>query len=400
LSVNGLDGTVSGTETYTAGKLGKSFEFDGSTHVNIGNDAALALSDDFTVCAWVFVTGTDQYQGIVTRLQQDPYDGYGIVVNDGKFSFAIFNDGSTEYIYADSAFSLSTWYHVAAVVRDGTAYLYVNGTKQTDTYAGTPGTLQKDAVIGAFYSDGTNELTGYIDEACIFSSALSDSQISDLYNSGVGQAVLKYPTSSPHVDCNASIDQEEVNSITESSTKPSGTEIKYTVKFEGQWYYHDGANWVVGDGTYSNANTETEFNANISDFSSNEGKLYGRIFLHSDGDDTPELDTVTVDFDFFSEPPGEEETCVVYGYLKDEAGNVLTSSITVTLSDEMRNYKTETQIKKTGVTVTPDASGYWEVELLTNSGDSGGDKYVFNFGNTKVTKTITTSQTVAFNDLD
>ena len=57
LSGNGNNGTITGTETYTPGIIDKAFDFDGSTRINLANEANFDfLTDEVTpqsVSFWV-----------------------------------------------------------------------------------------------------------------------------------------------------------------------------------------------------------------------------------------------------------------------------------------------------------------------------------------------------------
>lgn len=54
LSGNDIDGTISGTTTYAAGKAGHAFDFDGSTLIDCGNNSSLRIADNISVELWFY----------------------------------------------------------------------------------------------------------------------------------------------------------------------------------------------------------------------------------------------------------------------------------------------------------------------------------------------------------
>jgi len=99
--------------------------------------------------------------------------------------------GFRYYFYTGSAAinhdvtpSTSTWYMSAVVRNSGTTTVYLNDTSvasgsNTQSYS-TPTSGIKLGVTGS----NTLDYDGYLDEFAIFNTALSSSQISDIYNSG------------------------------------------------------------------------------------------------------------------------------------------------------------------------------------------------------------------------
>jgi hypothetical protein len=80
-------------------------------------------------------------------------------------------------------------------------------------------------------------------------------------------------------------------SIGEKATKPANTEIKYIFEVDGYLKYWNGSDWVESDGTYAQANTASEANAEI--LSLIDEASYVRLFIllyTSDGESTPTLD--------------------------------------------------------------------------------------------------------------
>tara|TARA_B100000427_G_scaffold329423_1_gene345569 strand:+ start:656 stop:1300 length:645 start_codon:yes stop_codon:yes gene_type:complete len=100
------------------------------------------------------------------------------------------------------SFSVSTWYHLAFVYNEAEASnadkmkVYVNGALQTNTKSGYALTSLNSSIagfeIGKLGGYTANKFSGNIDEVAIFTSALSPSDISAIYNSGVPDDLTSY----------------------------------------------------------------------------------------------------------------------------------------------------------------------------------------------------------------
>ena len=64
-----------------------------------------------------------------------------------------------------------------------------------------------------------------------------------------------YSTASPNALYNTNVTANRILKLNEYSTKPTNTEVLYTIFNAGLDYYFDGNNWVTSNGTVSQANT-------------------------------------------------------------------------------------------------------------------------------------------------
>lgn len=119
---------------------------------------------------------------------------------DGKLRLIVFNSSGTikkDYKTA-TALSTSTWYFLV-VTWDGTNLkMFLNGSEETTTKslddANTNTNTSRSFKLGSEVA-GTNYWDGKLDEAGIWSAALSSTDITTLYNSGNGLQVNAFSVS-------------------------------------------------------------------------------------------------------------------------------------------------------------------------------------------------------------
>ena len=161
-----------------------SLSFDGTDdYVSIAQDSALNISGDITLSAWIYRTKTTSYNAIFTKRQVGGSMNYQFTINNSNGQIGLGHSGGSWVYNTTTTLTTGTWYHVAVTVSSGTAQFYVNGVAE-DSFTGISiSATTHDLHIGA--TVGYNNFGGNIDEAAIFNSALSASNISSIYNSGV-----------------------------------------------------------------------------------------------------------------------------------------------------------------------------------------------------------------------
>ena len=176
LSGHANHGTITGT-TDIAGKIGRARHFNAGDRITA--PAISVPATDFTIAAWFRWTTNPSpyYSGI---------QGGGIswelrVRADGRFAIVFYQsigpDVLTE-VASPLAYNDGGWHHVAGVLRNGLAELYVDGVlKASDTTGPISSVRPSTGVqIGRVASD----FAGDIDEVFVFSRALTDVEIAGL----------------------------------------------------------------------------------------------------------------------------------------------------------------------------------------------------------------------------
>ena len=179
-----------------------------STSFN-GSSSKVALSGSTTltnrtISMWINpskstnLTLLDNTQGKVNGVKQ--FGRWNMLFNYGGTNYAVWNEyngsqyGRATFSYA---FQVGTWYHIAFCVESGNNAVYVNGVSQTlSVTRGTSiGTVNlADCTLGFDRDVSSLRFEGAIDQVRIYSSALSASEVSDLYaEPAASNNTLNYP---------------------------------------------------------------------------------------------------------------------------------------------------------------------------------------------------------------
>lgn len=190
--------TISGA-TFTAGKVGQAFFFDGvDDFVQSGGTTimnGLPLTIEAWVNPWIRDDGTDFPTNTVSNdIPGQSGHGFGLNVYRGTFV----NVGQLKVEYhngfrivpvAPGTFAPGFWYHIAVVYTYGNVKTYVNGNLADDFNFAQGGVDGINLIRIGKHNDDTNYGTrrffrGLIDEAGVYNRALSTSEIQLIYNAG------------------------------------------------------------------------------------------------------------------------------------------------------------------------------------------------------------------------
>ncbi len=205
-SLGTYNGTARGGLTYTAGKSGNAFTFNGTTaYVELPDDS-LNLPGSFSYSFWIKASNTTDYTIIVGNLQnpRGSYShthGYLYWLSAGKLQTQ-YNNGVGISVGQTTTATIANgaWNHVVATYDPNNATtgakVYINGTLDSQTTSlglvnpiGYSSPMK--ACIGArnfngstltFLSSGSN-----VDEMSIWTKALTATEVTELYNAGTGK---------------------------------------------------------------------------------------------------------------------------------------------------------------------------------------------------------------------
>ena len=196
-------GTVQSGTTFASGQVGQAFNFNGSTgFVQLGNPANLRLTSGVTIEAWInprsvkAQTSGPPMGAIFTKWAQvsadaADSDSYGlwIISNNGTVNLfgALHQVGPREPTIQGGAIPLNAWTHVAMTFdgASGAYRLYVNGQQvASQTASGNLFATNRNVLIGREDSFIGRAFDGLVDEASIFSRALSAAEIQAIVTAG------------------------------------------------------------------------------------------------------------------------------------------------------------------------------------------------------------------------
>jgi hypothetical protein len=190
-AVGSNHGTLVNGPTWTAGKSGQAILFDGVDDVVNIPDATIFDfgSGDFSVSAWFKTTSAKDHHIINFRQDDnDPHIELYLAPTPFGYLGTHLLPGDVRISYETNRVDDGTWHHAAAVLQNGLTdgyKLYLDGVLVgTNTYSGS---LQDwDTVHIGDMDAGSRAFDGAIDEVMVFNRALSDEEISEVYQYTAG----------------------------------------------------------------------------------------------------------------------------------------------------------------------------------------------------------------------
>ena len=193
-SGNGHTGTVTGGTWTTSSKAGTHALSLAGAGYSQASGAIVDTTASFTVACWAKLNNTSGYQTLMS-IDGTSVSGFYLQLNAGSGGKFAFNRLASDSVSAASTAAVAsstptagTWYHVVGVY-DATAKtvaLYINGALQqsvsfTSAWKATGNT---EVGRGKFNGNNVDFVNGVIDNARIYSSALTAAQVSSLYSGG------------------------------------------------------------------------------------------------------------------------------------------------------------------------------------------------------------------------
>ncbi len=177
-----------------SGEPGNALNLDGvNDYANLGNPAALQLTGNLTVEAWIKAATwkPNSWQGSLINKEDWTTFSYGYSLrcgNNGQLSFNLgSNPGSwTEIQSSSGAMVTGQWYHVAATYDGTTMKLYLNGNLvASNPKTGSIGNSTTSLYLGNCQLDLARGFDGKMDEVRIWNVARTQSQIQSNKNKTV-----------------------------------------------------------------------------------------------------------------------------------------------------------------------------------------------------------------------
>ena len=327
-TINYYDGDkkASGEPNEISGKINKAQNFDGSNdYINTGARMNMAGWSALTAEAWVkYEEGTkaDEYTIISNLISAATTAGVNArvePVGDYLEAYVLVQTNTTiGGSFADLHFD-SNWHHLV-ITYDTTNGLKasLDGATSGTSYA-SAASLDADAssVLNIGYASKLNTTDGFkgrIDEVRISNILRSTNWLSTEYNNqnspltfySVGSEVFLYDANNPTIQPTLANAQAftSLSGFAETAAKDGG-QIKYQVSNNSGsiWYWWNGSSWVTTISDYTEANTAIDINANIATFPVGSGSFLFKAYLHSDGTQLVQLDSIDLTYANDVTPP-------------------------------------------------------------------------------------------------
>jgi hypothetical protein len=204
--VSGHDFTSLPTgSTGASGVINEAYNLDVSDYVSLPATVVNGLTD-FSFSFWgkineLNTSGTYPNNNIISCANSGENNElyFGYRKNNSRWGIAL--NGTVYYFLADTTIEDGEWHHIVVTRNGSTAHLYIDGSEVGTGITGNSGTISvstngfvigqdQDSVGGSF---ATNQAwKGGVDELGIWSRAVTQSEVTQLYNSGSGLSYSSY----------------------------------------------------------------------------------------------------------------------------------------------------------------------------------------------------------------
>jgi hypothetical protein len=170
------------------GEPDSAYRFDGvNSYIDCGYNTELDLSSELTISAWIFSQQSEGFGRIVSRVGlsgSSTVKGYELIVGASHYPPLLqFNAGSM-VVKSNNIVEYGKWIFVAVVCMERGVRLYVDGILTASSVIGSdlPRAGDVPLEIGNRGETHDHKFTGMIDEVRIYDRALSEEELSELYN--------------------------------------------------------------------------------------------------------------------------------------------------------------------------------------------------------------------------
>ena len=194
------NGTAQGGLTYSAGKSGNAFTFNGTNaYVSLPNNS-FNLTGDFSISTWFRSSNLSASRYFMNNYQDNGSTwGYGwnfYYSSSLGFAFQVNNGAVTNRVNFNGNYQPNIWYHVVAVRTMGQKHkIYVNGVDTPAVQSsGNASTTSGYIANQKMDLGGISPLNAYalcdLDAVSFWNRALTQADVTSLYNTGTGK---QYP---------------------------------------------------------------------------------------------------------------------------------------------------------------------------------------------------------------
>ncbi len=192
-------GTISGA-TYTAGKVGQAFSFNGGAGILVSDSAGLRPATQFTIEGWIKTPGIleGSMAGFIVARSGNAFTGYELLVGTasqaGRLRFTINGGIGGADLFSTNSVTDDSIHHVAATY-DGTMMrVYLDGVLDGQLAFNEPIVYQPGDPLWIGrreFASIPGYFIGLIDELSIYNRALTASEIAGIYAAGSSGKCLR-----------------------------------------------------------------------------------------------------------------------------------------------------------------------------------------------------------------
>jgi len=180
-SGNGNTLTNTNGVTFGAGKIGNAAQFDGSNYLSINTVAGFNPSNDYSISFWAKPSVLVDFFTLIGNADPPSFN-----IHSSASGNLNLNNASSEDVNVADVFTANNWVHVVATRNSENADIYKNGISvYSNPFTATYG-VPADLSIGGLSTNGSFFITGQMDAVGIWNRALSEPEITQLYNNGNG----------------------------------------------------------------------------------------------------------------------------------------------------------------------------------------------------------------------
>ena len=258
---DGNTGTLTNGATFTGGKVGNGFSLDGSDdYVGVADANNLDLTSAGTIMAWVNPTTFTAQGGSSRRIvnkgtltspnESIPYDFY--LNGSGTPTVILGNNTTSQNVSASASISTGTFSLVTLTWDSSNIKFYINGVLSGTTaqtvipFANTQGLR----IGGSLYNNlQVGHFSGVIDDVQIYNTALSSTNILNVYNAGNAGVCLAASTCQARLasltefyDADYSADNVAYEVMNGTRVDPANGATITTTGYAGKAFNFDGTN--------------------------------------------------------------------------------------------------------------------------------------------------------------
>jgi len=212
-ALGNYNGTLVNGATYGTGKINQGFSFDGvNDYVNLGNNLDFDGSTPFSISTWVYVNTSKQQAIISKESAGNNFTGYIAQIQSSNQVLFYFgsNYGGGDYLSCQTTNTLTTnTWQMVTITYDGSKSvaginIFLNGVSSTlsifrNTLVGSTSNSINTNIGAAVSSGAARYFNGLLDEVGIWDRELSESEVTELYNSGNGKQYTPPVVSTPSI---------------------------------------------------------------------------------------------------------------------------------------------------------------------------------------------------------